>query len=58
MKAIVEKKFHDIKTDKIRNVGEIFTCSKQRYEDIRSVDPGLVAEYKEQSGEPVEKQAE
>ena len=58
MKAIVEKKFHDIKTDKIRNVGEIFTCSKQRYEEIRSVDPGLVAEYKEQSGEPVEKQAE
>ena len=38
MKAIVEKKFHDIKTDKIRNVGEIFTCSKQRYEEIRSVD--------------------
>ena len=58
MKAIVEKKFHDIKTDKIRNVGEIFTCSKQRYEEILSVDPGLVAEYKEQSGEPVEKQAE
>ena len=58
MKAIVEKKFHDIKTDKIRNVGEIFTCSKQRYEEILSVDPGLVAEYKEQSGELVEKQAE
>ena len=58
MKAIVEKKFHDIKTDKIRNVGEIFTCSKQRYEEILSVDPGLVAEYKEQSGALVEKQAE
>ena len=58
MKAIVEKKFHDIKTDKIRNVGEIFTCSKQRYEEILSVDPGLVAEYKEQYKEPVEKQAE
>ena len=58
MKAIVEKKFHDIKTDKIRNVGEIFTCSKQRYEEILSVDPGLVAEYKEQTEEPVEKQAE
>ena len=58
MKASVEKKFHDIKTDKIRNVGEIFTCSKQRYEDIRSVDPGLVAEYKEPAEEPVEKTAE
>ena len=58
MKAIVEKKFHDIKTDKIRNVGEIFTCSKQRYEEIRSVDPGLVDEYKEQAEEPVEKTAE
>ena len=58
MKAIVEKKFHDIKTDKIRNVGEIFTCSKQRYEEILSVDPGLVAEYKEQPAKPVEKQAE
>lgn len=58
MKAIVEKKFYDIKTDKIRNVGEIFTCSKQRYEDIRSVDPGLVAEYKEPAEEPVEKTAE
>ena len=54
MKAIVEKKFHDIKTDKIRNVGEIFTCSKQRYEEIRSVDPGLVKEDKE----PVEEQSE
>lgn len=58
MKAIVEKKFHDIKTDKIRNVGEIFTCSKQRYEEILSVDPGLVAEYKEQPEELVEKPAE
>ena len=58
MKAIVEKKFHDIKTDKIRNVGEIFTCSKQRYEEIRSVDPGLVKEHKEPVEEPVEKPAE
>ena len=58
MTAIVEKKFDDIKTDKIRNVGEIFTCSKQRYEEIRSVDPGLVDEYKEQSEELVEKPAE
>ena len=58
MKAIVEKKFRDIKADKVRNVGEVFTCSKQRFEEIRSVDPGLVAEYKEQPAEPVEKQAE
>ena len=58
MKAIVEKKFHDIKTDKIRNVGEIFTCSKHRYDEIRSVDPCLIAEYKEPAEEHVEKQAE
>lgn len=58
MKAIVEKKFHDIKTDKIRNVGEVFTCSKQRFEEIRSVDPGLVDEYKDPAEEPAEEPAE
>ena len=58
MKVIVEKKFRDIKADKIRNAGEVFTCSKQRYEEIRSVDSGLVAEYKEQTKEPAEEQAE
>ena len=58
MKVIVEKKFRDLKADKIRNVGEIFTCSKQRYEEIRSVDPGLVDEYKEPAEELVEKPAE
>ena len=58
MKVIVEKKFHDIKADKIRNVGEVFTCSKQRFEEIRSVDPGLVAEHKEPTEEQAEEQAE
>ena len=47
MKVIVTKKFHDKKTDQIRNVGDIFTCSKHRYDEIRSVDPGLVKEHKE-----------
>ena len=54
MKVIVTKKFHDKKADQIRNVGDIFTCSKHRYDEIRSVDPGLVKEHKEQVEEPSE----
>lgn len=47
MKAVVLKKFRDKKTKEIREVGEVFTCSKKRFDEIKEVDPALIEEHVE-----------
>lgn len=47
MKAIVKINFIDKITGKIRNVGDIFTCNKNRFDEIRKAGP-YVEEYKEE----------
>lgn len=47
MKAIVKIKFIDKTTNKVRKVGDIFTCNKERFEEIRKAGP-YVEEYKEE----------
>lgn len=50
MKVVVVNKFRDIKEDKIRHAGEVFTCSKQRFAEINKVADGdfkFVEEYVE-----------
>lgn len=44
MKAEVLRPFIDKETKEKRKVGEVFTCTKKRFNEIRSVDPSLVAE--------------
>lgn len=51
MKAEVLKPFRDKETGEKRNVGEVFTCTKKRFNEIRSVDPNLVAEVVEEKDE-------
>lgn len=46
MKAIVKIKFIDKTTGKARKVGDIFTCNKERFEEICKAGP-YVEEYKE-----------
>lgn len=46
MKAIVKIKFIDKTTSKVRKVGDIFTCNKERFEEICKAGP-YVEEYKE-----------
>ena len=46
MRAIVKKRFKDRHTGKMHEPGEEFTCSKDRFAEIRSVDPALVEEKK------------
>ncbi len=48
MKAKVLIKFKDKKTGKIRKVGEVFSVSKERFEEILTVGK-LVEEYKEEA---------
>lgn len=48
MKAVVLKKFRDKKTNKIREVGEVFTCSKKRFDEIKEVDAALIEEQVEE----------
>lgn len=47
MKAIVKIKFIDKTTNKVRKVGDIFTCKKERFEEICKAGP-YVEEYKEE----------
>ena len=47
MKAIVKIKFIDKTTGKARKPGEVFTCNKERFEEIRKAGP-YVEEYKEE----------
>ena len=47
MKAKVLKSFRDKETGKVRKVGEEFTCTKKRFNEILSVDL-LVEEIKEE----------
>lgn len=50
MKVKVIKKFRDKVTGEVRKVGDIFTCTKKRYNEILSVDV-LVEEIKEEDEE-------
>lgn len=34
MRVKVLKKFRDVKTKEVRNVGSMFECSKERYEEL------------------------
>lgn len=56
MKVIVKNKFRDKKEDKIRNVGDVFTCSKQRFAEINKNETGHV--FVEEYVEPEEQEAE
>lgn len=47
MKALVTKPFKDKETGQKRNVGEVFTCTKKRFNEIRAVDKALVEEVPE-----------
>lgn len=44
MKAVVLKRFRDKETGEMREAGDEFTCTKKRFAEIKSVDPGLVEE--------------
>ena len=50
MKVRVIKKFRDKVTGEVRKVGDEFTCTKKRYNEILLVD-ALVEEIKEESEE-------
>lgn len=60
MKAIVKIKFIDKVTGKARKPGEVFTCKKERFEEICKAGP-YVEEYKEEKPveeKPVEEKAD
>ena len=44
MRVTVKKRFKDRHAGKMHEPGEEFTCSKERFAEIRSVDEGLVEE--------------
>lgn len=44
MKARVNKPFRDKETGEKRQVGEVFACTKKRFNEIRAVDKALVEE--------------
>lgn len=46
MRVIVKKRFKDRHTGKMHEPGEEFTCNKERFAEICSVDAGLVEEKK------------
>ena len=50
MKAFVKIKFIDKITGKTRKPGDIFTCNKERFEEIRKAGP-YVEEYKEEKAD-------
>ena len=43
MKARTVVRFRDLKEDRIREIGEEFTCTKARFEDILKVGPFVEA---------------
>ena len=47
MKAIVVTKFIDRNTGKLRDVGEVFVCNKERFAEI-SAAGNYVKEYKDE----------
>lgn len=47
MKAVVKKPFRDRHTDVMRYPGEVLEITRERFDEIRSVDAGLVAEKRE-----------
>ena len=47
MKAKVLEKFKDLKEDTLRNPGDEFTLSKDRFEEINKTLPGYLEEIKE-----------
>ena len=47
MKAKVLKKFRDLKEDVIRNAGDEFTLTKDRFEEINKKLPEYLEEIKE-----------
>lgn len=47
MKVIVVTKFIDKNTGKLRNVGDIFTCNKERFAEICAAGE-YVKEYKDE----------
>lgn len=51
MKAIVKIKFIDKTTGKVRKVGDIFTCNKERFAEIVAAGK-YVEEYKEAEKQP------
>ncbi len=42
MKARTLKPFNDLKEGVTRNVGEVFRCSKERFEEIDTKIPGYI----------------
>lgn len=50
MKVKVLKTFRDKETNELRKTGDVFTCTKKRYNEILSVD-ALVEEVKEEAKE-------
>lgn len=47
MKAIVTTRFIDKNTGKLREVGEVFVCNKERFAEIRSAG-NYVEEYRDE----------
>lgn len=56
MKAKVLKKFRDLKEDLIRNPGDEFTLTKDRFEEINKKLPGFLEEIKEETDKETEKE--
>lgn len=54
MKAIVKIRFIDKITGNMRKVGDVFTCNKERFEEILKAGP-YVEEYKEEPKKQAEK---
>ena len=62
MKARTIRSFRDLKTGKIREKGEVFEVSKQRFEQIAAKLPGFIEavpepEPKNKQAKPAEKSA-
>lgn len=54
MKAIVKTKFIDKNTKKARNVGDIFSCSKERFAEIKAAGEQAKCVYAEEYTEQPE----
>ncbi len=50
MKVITKVKFRDIHTNEIHEIGDVFTCSKARFNEILTSGE-FVEEYKEEKDE-------
>jgi hypothetical protein len=53
MKAIVKIRFIDKTTGKVRKVGEVFTCNKARFVEIKKAGD-YIEEYKDEAKQPDE----